>query len=287
MSAVYLKELRARFRLELSQAYPPEEIDSIFYLLIAHYLEYPKMILALQPKKQIKGTEAARLLNALEDLKAHRPVQHIIGHACFMDMNLKVSPDVLIPRPETAELVDWIAGDFSGKRQQHIILDVGTGSGCISLGLKRHLPHAEIHGIDISEEALKIATSNAKAHNLDVMFYKGDLMDPESVPSEFDVLVSNPPYVPQCELGAMQAHVRHSEPHLALFVPDDAPLLNYHYLCELAVRKLKMNGWMYLETHEDFATGVAALLENRGFRAVEIKKDIFGKDRFVRGQWLG
>jgi release factor glutamine methyltransferase len=193
----------------------------------------------------------------------------------------------LIPRPETAELVDWITADFTGNKQPPIILDVGTGSGCISLGLKRHLTHAEIHGIDISDEALKIAISNAKALDLDVMFYKGNLMDPASVQSEFDVLVSNPPYVPQSELGAMQAHVRHSEPHLALFVPDDTPLINYQYLCEMASLKLKKTGWMYLETHEHFAEGVAALMEKRGFRSVAIKKDIFEKDRFVRGQWLG
>ena len=285
MKAIYLKELRRRFRSELNTAYAPPEIDAIFYELIAHYFGFPRTLLAMEPSRQLNTSDASLLSNALEALKSHRPVQYIIGQAFFMDMTLRVSPDVLIPRPETAELVTWVTALFSPESDAPTILDVGTGSGCIALGIKKYLPHAVIHGIDISEAALEIARFNSAAQDLAVHFYKGDLRNPEFGEAAFDILVSNPPYIPKNEAGSMQAHVRYSEPHLALFVPDEDPLLNYRYLCDYAELNLKKGGWMYLETHEDYAKPVGDLLEMRGFSSVVIKKDIFGKDRFVRGKF--
>ena len=175
MSAIYLKELRRRFRSELSPEYPHPEIDAIFYELIAHYFGFPRTVIAMEPATQLSKAEASLLSRALDGLKAHRPVQHIIGQAYFMDMTLRVSPDVLIPRPETAELVTWVSAQFSPENDTPFILDVGTGSGCIALGLKQYLPHAVVHGIDISDAALEIARYNSAAQDLEVQFYKGDL----------------------------------------------------------------------------------------------------------------
>jgi len=282
---MYLKDVRRRFRSELSPEYPNLEIDAIFYELIAHFFGFPRTVLAMEPATQLNEAEASLLSQALEDLKAHRPVQHIIGQAFFMDMTLHVSPDVLIPRPETAELVTWVTTQFSPENDTPFILDAGTGSGCIALGLKRYLPLAVVHGIDVSDAALEIARYNSAAHHLEIQFYKEDLQRPESTNAVFDILVSNPPYIPKNESGSLQAHVRCSEPHLALFAPDEDPVLFYRYLCDYAALNLKNEGWMYLETHEDYATSVLELLEMRGFSSVEIKKDIFGKDRFVRGKF--
>jgi release factor glutamine methyltransferase len=285
MSAIYLKDLRRRFRSELSAGYPLPEIDAIFYELIAHYFDFPRTVIAMEPATQLGQAEAALLSGALDGLKAHRPVQHIIGQAYFMDMTLRVSPDVLIPRPETAELVTWVSAQFSPENDTPLILDVGTGSGCIALGLKQYLPHAVVHAIDISEAALEIARYNSAAQDLEVQVYKGDLCKPESTTYSFDILISNPPYIPKSESGSLQPHVRYSEPHLALFAPDEDPLLYYRHLCDYAGLNLKDEGWMYLETHENHAHSVLDLLETRGFSSIEIKRDIFGKERFVRGRF--
>lgn len=285
MSGIYLKELRGRFRSELSPVYPLSEIDAIFYELIAFYFGFPRTVIAMEPATQLDKVQAAHLTGALDGLKAHRPVQHITGQAYFMDMTLRVSPDVLIPRPETTELVAWVAAQFSPENDAPSILDVGTGSGCIALGLKQYLPLAVVHGIDISDAALEIARYNSAAQDLEVQFYKGDVFKPESTAHSFDILISNPPYIPKSESGSLQAHVRCCEPHLALFVPDDDPLLYYRHLCDYAVLNLKDEGWMYLETHENHAHSVCDLLEARGFSSIEIKEDIFGKERFVRGEF--
>lgn len=282
---MYLSELRNRFRTELSQAYPPREIASIFHLLIAHYFELPRTILAMEPQKELSAWEADLLKNALADLKAHRPVQYITGKAHFMEMDLRVTQDVLIPRPETAELVTWIVSEYSGLKVPLRILDAGTGSGCIALGLKQQLTDAEVFGMDISDSALKIARANASTLNLEVRFWEGDLKNPGTDLPKFDVLVSNPPYIPRSEAASMQAHVSTAEPHLALFVPDNDPLLFYKYLCDFALHHLNRGGWMYLESHEQYADAVGRLLEDSGFTDVEVKKDIFGKNRFVRGKW--
>jgi release factor glutamine methyltransferase len=285
MSGIYLKELRRRFRSELSAAYPPAEIDAIFHELIAHYFGFPRTVIAMEPDTQMGKAEASLLSGALDGLKAHQPVQYITGQAYFMDMTLRVSPDVLIPRPETAELVAWASARFSPQNDTPSILDVGTGSGCIALGLKRQLPHAVVYGMDVSEAALEIARYNSADQDLEVHFYKGDLFRPETTIHSFDILISNPPYIPKSESRSLQAHVRCAEPHLALFVPDEDPLLYYRQLCEYAMLNLKDEGWIYLETHEDHAYCVRDLLETRGFSSTEIKKDIFGKERFVRGEF--
>jgi len=285
MSPFYLKELRRRFRSELSAAYPLVEIDAIFYELIAYYFGFPRTVMAMEPATRLDKGEASLLTGALDRLKANQPVQHIVGQAYFMDMTLRVSPDVLIPRPETAELVTWASSRFSPENDALLILDVGTGSGCIALGIKKYLPHAVVYGMDISDAALEIARYNSATQDLEVQFYKGDLFEPESATHSFDILISNPPYIPKIESASLQAHVRCAEPHLALFVPDEDPLIYYRHLCDHAMLNLKDGGWMYLETHENYAHSVRDLLETRGFSSIELKKDIFGKERFVRGEF--
>lgn len=288
MKGIQLREIRARFREELAGTYPSGEIDSIFHLLIGHFYGYSRMVLALEPRLELDLEAARPLLRALEDLKGHRPVQQITGYASFMGMELRVTPAVLIPRPETEELVRWALEDIPDGSGPSRVLDIGTGSGCIALGLKKFLPGAEVHAMDLSPEALEVARSNADLQGLRVHFHAGDVCDPQEEPwPQFDLLVSNPPYVPRRDLEQMEPHVAAFEPHLALFVPDGDPLKIYRCICRFAHRHLLPGGRVYLEIYEKGGPGVCGLLRQEGFSDIELKKDIFGRDRLIRARWTG
>lgn len=282
-----LRQIRQDYRERLKAQYPPEEIDHVFNILLEHFLGLPRITLAMEPGKTLSEKQAQPLLDALDALKAYQPVQYITGRAPFMGMDLRVTPEVLIPRPETEELVLWILESPGFFPRECRFMDVGTGSGCIALALKQALPAAEGHAMDISGNALEIARSNAMAQEVELAFHQTDLRLPEGEWPEFDLLVSNPPYVPLSEKDRMMPRVALSEPHTALFVPDTDPLLMYRHLARFGSAHLKTGGWLYLEVHEAFGKGVAGLLEGEGFVHVILKKDIFGKDRFVRGQWPG
>ena len=282
-----LRQIRDDYREHLRDLYPQQEIDHIFNILLAHFLGLPRITLAMEPFKALDDGEALPLLQALEALKAHQPVQYITGRAPFMGMDLRVTPQVLIPRPETEGLVLWILDLVGESPGGYRFLDVGTGSGCIALALKQAMPASEGHAMDLSGDALEIARSNAVAQGLDLVFHQSDLRLPGGYWPEFDLLVSNPPYVPLSEKDRMAPHVARSEPHLALFVPDGDPLLMYRYLACFGTAHLKTGGWLFLEVHESFGREVAGLLAGEGFSDVLLKKDIFGKDRFVRGRWPG
>lgn len=282
-----LKEIRERFRDGLQDTYPNREIDSLFYILIAHYLGFPKTVLALEPDKTLNTEGEKLLLQALQALKENCPVQYITGSTFFMDMELKVTPAVLIPRPETEELLRWILESHTVDSHGFRVLDVGTGSGCLALGIKRHLPAAEVYAMDISVAALEVARANAGKQALEILFKQDDISEPGVPWPLFDLIISNPPYVPLSDRSQMMSHVKDSEPYLALFVPDADPLVMYRHLCHFGVSHLKKAGWIYLEIYEESGPEVAGLLKRYGFADIEQKKDIFGKDRFVRGRWPG
>ncbi|MEJ2585881.1 MAG: peptide chain release factor N(5)-glutamine methyltransferase [Robiginitalea sp.] len=283
MEEFLLRNIRNRFTAELQQWYPPEEIMNIFHLLTEHYFGFRKTLIALEPHKVLDQSEAELLLSALEKLKRNLPVQYITGKAYFMDMELQVSPSVLIPRPETEELVHWILGAYPEKPALTII-DIGTGSGCIALGLKKHWGEATIFAMDLSERAVVVAQRNARELQLDVRMIQGDIRDPGENWPACDVIVSNPPYVPSSDRASMQAHVAASEPEQALFVPDEDPLCLYRDILSFGSDHLEPGGWVYLEIYEAFGRQVCDLLGEAGYMNIELKKDIFGKDRFVRGQ---
>ena len=286
MEELFLRDIRHQFRDALKEKYPPEEISSIFHLLTSHYFGFPRTLLAMEPQKTLQPEEAQLLSGALEKLQANVPVQYITGKAFFMELELQVSPAVLIPRPETEELVHWIVtthGDTSSLR----ILDIGTGSGCIALGLKKYWDEATLFAMDVSLEALQIARRNAAALGLEVWFRHGDIRKPGGDWPAFDILVSNPPYVPSRDRAGMQPHVAESEPHLALFVPDEDPLCFYRDILHFGKHHLRPGGWLYLEVYEAFGEQVCILLGEAGYTDIEVKKDIFGKVRFVRGQGAG
>ena len=278
-----MHNIRQEFREALKERYPPEEISSIFYLLTGHYFDIPRNILAMEPQKKLGPEDAQLLLDALQKLKANAPVQYITGNTFFMEMELQVSPAVLVPRSETEELVRWILASHRDGAPLKI-LDIGTGSGCIALGLKKNWGDASLVAMDISSEALEIAGWNADALGLEVRFHSGDVREPGRNWPDFDLLVSNPPYVPSRDRASMQPHVVESEPHLALFVPDEDPLCFYRDILQFGKHHLKAGGWLYLEIYEAFGKQVCHLLREANYTDIELKKDIFGKARFVRGR---
>jgi release factor glutamine methyltransferase len=283
MNAFLLRDIRDRYREALRDTYPPEEISNLFHLLTAHYFGLPRTLLAMEPEKRLEAKEAAKLLDALEKLVQNVPVQYITGKAFFMDMALKVSPAVLIPRPETEELVRWVLHSHLPPPQY--MLDIGTGSGCIALGLKKEWTQTEVFAMDFSEGALEVARGNAGELQLEVRFLQDDIRHPGQQWPEFDIIVSNPPYVPSRDRESMQPHVAESEPREALFVPDEDPLCIYRDILSFASHHLKPGGWVYLEIYEAFGERVCELLREAGYTEIELKKDIFGKDRFVRGRF--
>jgi release factor glutamine methyltransferase len=225
------------------------------------------------------------------------PVQYVLGHAWFMGQRFRVNEDVLIPRPETEELVGWIIDEAAGGRRQAgggrrqagggrqqdaplTIIDIGTGSGCIPIMLKKNIPEANIHGVDVSADALEIAQSNATHLDAKVQFHKIDILDESqwsSLPMA-DIIVSNPPYVPLSDKGSMARHVLDHEPHLALFVPDEDPLLFYRTIIQFAEKKLKPGGLIFFETHHELASKLMLLAGGKS----ELRKDLSGKDRMVK-----
>ncbi len=297
-----LKEIKDIFHKELDELYPKEEIDSFFYSCIEHYLQLERFILALQPGITLTQEEEQPLFEALTKLKTEKPLQYILGTAHFMDLELQVDENVLIPRPETEELVQWILDDCQKKKQFKMnaersrsvistplndrslkILDIGTGSGCIAIALAKNLPHAKVYALDVSEEALKVAQKNAASNKVDVTFLHQDILEPK-IDSKltFDIIVSNPPYVRELEKNKINKNVKDFEPDTALFVSDEDPLVFYKAIIDFSENNLKENGSLYFEINQYLGEETKALFNARNFSEIELRKDIFGNDRMLK-----
>ncbi|UWX53637.1 peptide chain release factor N(5)-glutamine methyltransferase [Maribacter litopenaei] len=277
-----LKEVKKIFHEELDPIYGKEEVSSFFYLLIEHFLGLERFVLAIQPNLMVEKKEESQLFSALSDLKLHRPIQHVIGSAHFMDMEFKVGPEVLIPRPETEELVRWILEDFE-KRIGLDVLDMGTGSGCIAISLSKFLNKANVKAIDISMEALKIAQDNAKKNMVQVDFFKADISN-LNIEQKFDIIISNPPYVRELEKNNMTNNVLSFEPEGALFVSDKDPLIFYRHIADFASQNLKTNGILYLEINQYLGPETCDLLSMFNFNSIELRKDMYGNDRMIKAK---
>lgn len=286
-----LKEIRDIFQKELRDLYPREEIDSLFYRCVEHYLGLERFVLVLRPQLNLEKGEEAPFFTALAQLRQERPIQYILGEAPFMGLDLKVNDNVLIPRPETEELVQWILDDLkaggSPTGDGTRILDMGTGSGCIAIALAKNLPRARITALDISPGALDVARKNAKRHGVEIDFKEGDILQAGAgVPGEgpFDILVSNPPYIRELEKPQIKGNVKLHEPGIALFVPDSDPLLYYAAIARYAQSGLGKNGHIYLEINQYLGEGSKCLLREHNFSEIELRKDLFGKDRMLKGK---
>jgi len=277
-----LFDLRKDYANELYPLYGKKESEAMLNLLVKRYFNLSRSDLAANPEFRLSESEILRLHFAVNELKNHRPIQYILKHVDFLNAKILVNESVLIPRPETEELVQLILKNEK-QNEELRVLDIGTGSGCIAISLAKNLKHAQITGIDVSEEALTTAGKNSFINEVFVSFTLFDILNPDSGEDlgNFDILVSNPPYVTKDDKKHMKENVMQHEPHLALFVEGDDPLLFYHAILYFALDHLRPGGRIYFEINEAFGSDVTDLLKKSGFKQVELHKDIFSKDRFV------
>ena len=277
-----LKELKHNFTETLSEIYPSEEIQSFFSILSEKYLNLARVQITLEADKEIDSTTLKKFETALERLEKQEPIQYIVGDTEFYGLTFNVNKNTLIPRPETEELVEWIIEDsVSEKRSNYNILDIGTGSGCIAISLAKNLRSATVSALDYSFEALKTAEENAKLNNVTVHFFQKDILKVGTLPQQYDVIVSNPPYVRELEKLEMQSNVLDHEPASALFVSNSDPLLFYRTIARLSLRYLKPNGKLYFEINEYLSKELIDSLKQEGYPNIELRKDFRGKDRML------
>lgn len=280
-----VKEVSDKFKAELKGFYPVEEIRNFVWIIFEHVLGFSKVDLITKDDQVLNEEQQLFCEEVLLQLKQHKPIQQIIGNTEFYGLTFQVNEHVLIPRPETEELVQWIIED--NKLTKPNILDIGTGSGCIPICLKKNIAEAEVSAWDISEEALNVAKQNAVLNDTKVNFKLQDVLKSDIESSlQLDVVVSNPPYIRELEKDLMQDNVLEFEPHLALFVSDQDPLIFYRKISQLATKLLKNGGLLYFEINEGLGQETWDLMISLGFKNIELRKDLFGKDRMVKGQWL-
>lgn len=279
-----LAQLKFKFKDTLKGIYPNAEITSIFRMLVQHTLSLDSAEIVLEGSKELKLTELDYFEKTLSRLQNKEPIQYILGKTTFFDLGFKVTPEVLIPRPETEELVLWVINDIkkqpTAKKIQ--ILDIGTGSGCIAISLAKNLQNADVSALDISENALLIAKENAKNNNVIIQLIHSDVLEIEQLHQTYDIIVSNPPYVRELEKAQMHDNVLKHEPKEALFVYDENPLLFYNKICDVAKEQLVKNGCLYFEINQFMGNEMLQLLESKGFTSIELRKDFLGKDRMIK-----
>ena len=284
-----LKEIQAIYHKELDAIYGLDEVNSIFYLLIEAYYDFSRIQLALDPNFEITKQELEPLFDALKKLMQEEPIQYILGQTSFFGLPFKVNKHTLIPRPETEELVQWIIDVIASNHAKRplSILDIGTGSGCIAIALAKHLPQAKITALDVSFDALKIAKQNAALNNVNIQCIQTNILEVAhkvlNENTKFDIIVSNPPYVRELEKQQMKPNVLNNEPHLALFVKDENPLLFYNAITQFAVNNLSQNGMLFFEINEYLGKEMIQQLVENKFADIVLKQDIFKKDRMIKG----
>jgi len=277
-----IKELYRNYLLQLQQLYPLSEATVITDRAFESIANIKRADLVKDPMKQLNNKTIQQLSKAFEQLLAHKPIQYVLGEAWFYHLKFKVNESVLIPRPETEELVEIVINSRKSMVTDASILDIGTGSGCIAIAIKKNMPAAIVSAIDVSGEALKIAEENSKQNSTRINFMQMDFLDESTwdLLPQYNVIISNPPYISKKEEKTLAKNVRDYEPHLALFVPDKDPLLFYSKIAAFGRSHLNSNGQIYLEVHEDLATEARSLFQKH-YSSAEIKKDMFGRERML------
>ena len=271
-----------KFHKSLDPIYGPGEVKSLFGLCCEHYLSLNNADQLLNMERTLSSSESVQLDKVLLQLELQKPIQYEMGFAYFCGLKLLVNQSVLIPRQETEELVDWILKDCPDDRPYQIA-DLCTGSGCIALALKSNRKSANLYAFDISKEAIELAIRNCNLLELEVNFQLNDVLNDDYLGDhQFDVIVSNPPYVLESEKSLMSKNVVNHEPHLALFVPNDDPLVFYRAIAQSAFKALKTGGSLYFEINETKGNAILELLTNTGFEGTVIKNDLNGKMRMVK-----
>ncbi len=273
-----IRDYRTYFIEKLIPIYGIDEPESFFYMILEQKFQLRRIDVALNPALGFSETELQYWKEVLHLLLQEIPIQYILGIADFCGLKFKVSPAVLIPRPETEELVEWIVNATSSDKLQ--IIDIGTGSGCIAISLAQKKHNAIVSAIDVSKEALKIAIENAEINNVKINFIEADILNIKSLSANFDIIVSNPPYVRELEKAEIKPNVLSNEPHLALFVSDDDALIFYRKIADLALESLNNNGFLFFEINQYLADETVQMLVTKGFET-ELRKDIYGNNRMI------
>jgi release factor glutamine methyltransferase len=288
-----IKALKTYFFDSLKNIQDEQEIESFFFILTEYLHNLKRVDVALNPNFEISEEEVEKWNIILADLQQEKPIQYITGETWFYGLRFEVNENTLIPRPETEELVEWI---LNSTITQHptpfTILDIGTGSGCIPISLKANLPQANVSAIDVSEKALEVAKRNAVSNKVEINFIQTNILEVEDLsqlpspithyPSPYNIIVSNPPYVRNLEKEEIKKNVLDYEPHLALFVEDTDALLFYRKIAQLALKNLTPNGLLFFEINQYLGKETVELLQNIGFKNIELKKDMYGNDRMIR-----
>lgn len=276
-----ISEASKKLNESLSGSYEKREASKVSDLIIENLTGLSKTERLIHKEKELTKQQHQQLQDFTQQLLQHKPVQYVLHEAWFFGLKFYVDGNVLIPRPETEELVELIL------KQSHLkhpkILDMGCGSGCIAIALKKKLPAATIFGLDISTEALSISKKNASINHVNIEFIEADILNlgEDLVLPDFDIIVSNPPYIRNSEASLMNLNVLNFEPHQALFVSDNDPLIFYRTIAALSLKHLKKEGKLFFEINESLSNKIVSLLQNKGFSDIEIKKDLYGKERFV------
>lgn len=278
-----MRKLTEKIGLALGNTYAKEETSAITRAVCCDMLGIATTTYYIKEEVTLTAEQERRFEEILRRLQQGEPLQYIEGKAPFCGMEFAVRPGVLIPRPETAELVDWIVQDHASQAPR--LLDMGTGSGCIAIALDKLLPLAKVEACDISTEALAVATENNGRNGTSVEFFHHDMLDLSApLPHSYNILVSNPPYIKQSEQTSMEQHVTEWEPHTALFVPDEDPLRFYRAIAEIGMTEtLEPGGCIYVEINQALGAETVALFESYGYKEVTLRKDFYGNDRMVKG----
>lgn len=276
-------DLKVEFIDALSDLYPSQEVLSFFTILAEKHLDLSRLEVALKPNHRVSLNVSKKIKNAIQRLRKFEPIQYIVNGVEFYNLKFYVNRNVFIPRPETEELVFWIVDRHKNRdSKSRRILDIGTGSGCIAISLAFNLPDCEVSAFDISSEALDVARKNAIINNVNVDFFKEDVLNCKKLPKKYDIIVSNPPYIIENEKNKMQSNVLKYEPDIALFVNNDDPLLFYRKIAQLGQKHLISEGSIYFEINEYLGSELLILLKTEGYKEITLHKDIFGKYRMVK-----
>ena len=282
-----IKNYRTQFIKELSSIFDEKEIESFFYIILEAFHELKRVDLVLNPDLELDNLQILQWETVLSQLKEQKPIQYILGETEFFGLPFYVNENTLIPRPETEELVEWILSNnrINKSTNQLKILDIGTGSGCIAISLAKNLPNAQVFAIEVSGKALETAKKNAELNNVKVIFIEKNILETEDLLDNFDIIVSNPPYVRNLEKQEIHKNVLEYEPHLALFVEDNDALLFYRKITALATKNLFENGQLYFEINQYLGKEMIKLLEKYNSKNIELKKDIYGNDRMIKADF--
>ena len=273
-----LQDFKLKMISELSSIYEMDELNSIFNLLSEDYLKIPRSKILLADEIHLDESKQTLFLSALERLKTYEPIQYVLGKTSFMDLEFRVNSSVLIPRPETEELVKLMLKEDLDKKE---ILDIGTGSGCIAISLAKNLPNAKVSALDVSEDAIEVAKENAGLNNVNIEFINADIFKYKS-DKKYDVIVSNPPYVLESEKLLMKKNILDYEPEIALFVDDSYPLKYYEFIINFSKNHFNQNGQIFFEINENKRKGIENILDENDQYKSDFLKDSFKKTRFLK-----